>query len=115
MKRLAFALWAFATPAFANGYSDVHGIQVFSSAPCGDVIAAIEWFESASPETVILERGIQGLAKDIAVSGMMWGILLGYDAHAGGLHTEEQSTLERLRAACEQAPDQSARSILDGF
>lgn len=88
---------------------------MFTQEPCGEVIAAIDWADTASPEAIILERGMKGLTQDMAVSSMMWGMLLGYDLHSGGLHTPEQTTLERLRAACEAAPSNSAKTILDGF
>lgn len=115
MKRLAFALSLGAAPALAGGYSDVRGVQIFSTAPCGETIAAIDWADTALPESILIERGLSGLTQDIATSGMMWGILLGYDAKAGGLHTAEQTTLERLRDACAENPDQTARAILDGL
>jgi len=115
LRHAIVALALCASPASADGYSDLKGVQMFTDGPCGDFVAAIDWADTAAPEAIILERGLNGLSQDIALSGMMWGILLGYDARAGGLHTPEQTTLERLRVACAESPEKPAKAILDDF
>lgn len=115
MRQAVCALALCASPATADGYSDIQGVQMFTQEPCGDVIAAIDWADTASPEAIILKRGVNGLAQDIALSGMMWGMLLGYDTRAGGLHANGQTTLERLRAGCAANPENTAKAILDGL
>lgn len=115
MRHAIVALALCASPAVADGYSDHSAVQMFTISPCGDVVAAIDWTETAVPEAIIFERGLSGLTQDIALSGMAWGMLLGIDVERGGLHTPEQTTLERLREACAANPDQTAKAILDGF
>lgn len=115
MRHAIVALALCASPAVADGYSDLKGVQMFTDGPCGDVVAAIDWADTAAPEAIILERGLSGLSQDIALSGMAWGVLLGIDLERGGLHTPEQTTLERLREACAESPEKPAKAILDNF
>lgn len=115
MRQAVFALALCASPAVADGYSDHSAVQMFTDGLCRDVVAAIDWTETAVPEAIILERGLNGLTQDIALSGMAWGMLLGIDLERGGLHTPGQTTLERLREACAANPDQTAKAILDAL
>jgi hypothetical protein len=112
MKKTAIAAFLCASPAFAGGYSEHEAIVAFSQAPCSEFISAVEG--KALAASFLLDDAEQTM-KLIAQNGMMWGVLLGYDAHAGGFHTENSTTLERLKAACSVTPEKSARDILDSL
>jgi len=113
LRNTVFAFALCASPAAAGGYSDHAAIQVFANQPCSETVAAIDWLNEVDPEAYTLTYGLRGTVQAGAKSAMMWGILLGYDARAGGLHTQTQSTLERLKSECANAPEKSARDILD--
>ena len=98
--RILIALALSATPAIAD-YSGHKSMTPFTEGPCSEVLDAID-----TPETSI---------EAIARMGMAWGFILGYDAASDGLHGQEETTLIRLRKACDENPETPAATLLDGF
>ena len=118
--RLPFLLALLCGPASAAGYDDHRGVLLFTEAPCTAVLEAIDATPPDWPSDT--QQFFYGTApywdemgRIFAAQGMTWGFILGYDTAMGGLHADGETTLERLRLACEAAPDETAKSILDGF
>lgn len=114
MRHAVFALTLCASPALAEGYENHGGVQLFSE-PCANALEQIDWINTVDADGYVLTYGVHGMARAAAASAMAWGFVLGYDARAGGLHTSEQTTLERLREGCAANPDMSAKAILDAL
>lgn len=119
MKAL-IALALMAAPASALPAYDEHkGVVIFTQAPCTEVIAAID-ADAPDPEDLdMVLHGVGGYLKSLtevlAVKSMAWGFILGFDAASGGLHSETETTLERLRLVCARTPERPAAEILTGF
>lgn len=119
---LLAALIVMASPALAddNSYAGHKGVLLFTEAPCGAVIDAIDLPTPEYPsDTEVFFYGtkphFQRMGDRQAITGMAWGFILGYDTAKGGLHDDKKSTLERLREACEAEPQTPAVKLLDGL
>lgn len=120
--RTMIALALMAAPAMAEttAYSDHKGVLIFSDAPCTAVISAIDSEPPAFPNEAQhffygSRSWYQNYGEWGATQGMAWGFVLGFDTANGGLHTDTETTLQRLRAACEETPDRTALDILTSF
>ncbi|GGL80399.1 hypothetical protein GCM10011392_38750 [Wenxinia marina] len=82
-------------------YSNHRASLLYATRPCGEVIYIIDgsWTD----------------ATDIALQGMTWGYLIGYDRAIGGLHTNRSTTLERFRATCAANPRATGQQILQSL
>lgn len=107
--RLAALAALLAGPAFGQSYEDHERLVIFTQEPCGAVIAAVDG------DGFDLNAGMEEITEMVAAMGATWGIILGYDTAKGGLHSENQTTLERLRDECAANPEKTAQEILDGF
>lgn len=96
--RIFLALVLSASPAVAD-YSTHDGVTIFTEQPCTRIIEVLD-----STEIDVLP-----------IVGMTWGFILGYDSAAGGLQGNEETTLIRLRKACEESPETPAAEILESF
>lgn len=120
--RMIIALAMMATPSLAQdtAYDNHRGVLLFSDAPCTAVLSAIDSDPPPFPnEAQHFFYGSSAWYKNYgewgATQGMAWGFILGFDTANGGLHTETETTLQRLRAACEDTPDRPALEILTSF
>lgn len=110
--RFGLVLALIGSPALAD-YSDHSIVRLFTNEPCTRAVAEID--QSFSH---FHDRGLEGAADMVGAmtrQAMAWGFLLGFDAAEGGLHSEAETTLMRLRAACAENPDHTALSILQQF
>lgn len=69
-----------------------------SDEPCSKYIDIIEQ-PAVTPQT-------------LSEVGMAWGMLVGFDIAVGGLNTQDSTTFEKLKAACNNSPNRSALSLL---
>lgn len=123
MTRLAtliFLIAANAAHCADKSYASHKGVEIFSVAPCHVVIEAIDATELAPPtQAQVFFHGtgdwFRYAGKAAATQAMAWGFILGFDTAKGGLNTEDQTTLDRLRAACEESPARTALEILTGL
>ena len=99
-----------AAPAFAEGYAEHDAVRMFTESPCAEVM---ELLDGDEPDPIAV--GLEGMIAYFASYGMAWGFILGYDTARGGLHQGDETTLMRLREACEASPEQTAFEILEGF
>lgn len=100
---------ALALPAGAShaaGYADHPAVVAMTISPCKRVIDLID---SEGPEDITLDEAIDRHA----MTGMVWGFILGFDHASGGLHRGEDTALVRLRAACAAEPETPAAVLLD--
>lgn len=100
MRLLLAAIIAAPTMAAADGYSDHKAVAMYRDKPCTVVIGAID---------------ADATVATMAVHGMVWGFLLGYDTANGGLQGGDKTTLIRLRKACADSPETPALDLLKGF
>ena len=106
-----------AAPDGDTGSSKNKTVLLFTEAPCTAVLEGIEMEMPEYPsKTEIFFYGtdehFQRMGRTAAIVGTTWGFLLGYDAAIGGLSTNEQTTLERLKAECAKTPDIPAIKVL---
>lgn len=121
MLKYFFAIAAMLpSTALTESYEAHKGVLIFTEAPCGAVIEALD--AVVPPPPTDTERFFYGTTPWFeyvghihAMQGMAWGFMLGYDTARGGLNTDEQSTLERFRDACAKSPDMTGRAVLDAF
>ncbi len=94
--------------AWAQGYGESGVVTAFRDRPCGEVLELI-YLREVSGLSLGETMGVAG------TKNLYLGFVVGFDAAHGGLHTDAQSTLVRLREACAADPDATALSILEGF
>lgn len=112
MKKILAAIALLGSSASAESYENHEAIVAFSSQPCAEFVQIIDGQKLAGS---VLSDTPEETMRRITERGMMWGVLLGYDARAGGLHSSDQTTLERLRDACKADPNRPARLLLDAM
>lgn len=113
---LALTLTILPTVGLAD-YSGHTARQAFAAAPCGAFIAAIDLDEDALAAQIDLldADSWEPLISAMTLEALYFGQILGLDAARGGLHTDTQTTLQRLRAACEDSPETPAFDLLDAM
>ncbi len=94
--------------AWAQGYEDSGVVAAFRDRPCAEVLELI-YLQEAAGLTLGETMGLAG------TKNLYLGFVVALAAAHGGLHTESQTTLARLREACASEPEASALSILEGF
>ena len=118
--RAAALLLILASPAASDGYAAHNGVTLFTENLCSDVIALIDSDGPDAPDELgMVVDGLRSYVEDLsahmAQKGMAWGFILGYDTAKGGLHTTDQTTLERLRETCDATPERTAMDILQSL
>lgn len=118
---IACALLA-ATPVLAEdpSYASHKGVQLYTTAPC---TAVIEVIDSEGPEFPTeaehffygTENYSRSMGQWMSAQGMAWGFILGFDTANGGLHSDTETTLQRLRTACEEEPSKTAYDLLSNM
>ncbi len=103
MKKTAFTLMFLAgiSDAYADEYASHRGRIAFENKKCTEFVATMD-----APSD---SQGLEGAA----LSGLYFGILLGYDAAKGGLGKNGKTTLALLRQECANSPDLTARALID--
>lgn len=94
--------------AWAQGYGESGVVVAFRDRPCGAVLDVI-YLREATGLTFGETIGVAG------TKNLYLGFVVGFDAAHGGLHTDTETTLARLREACAANPEATALSILEGF
>jgi hypothetical protein len=94
--------------AWAQGYGESGVVAAFRDRPCGEVLEVI-YLQEATGLTFGETIGVAG------TKNLYLGFVVGFDAAHGGLHTEAQTTLARLREACAASPEATALSLLEAF
>lgn len=118
--RKIIAIAAALTPGIAlseqAGYSEHRLVERFNGDQCAVIISDIdgEIPTEIGPAETTDEFG-KRFADAVGRKGTAWGFILGYDTANGGLHAGNESTLQRLREACEKEPERTAISILEQF
>lgn len=100
-------------PAFAGSYDDNLAVSMMKSKPCGSVTKALDDAAIRVPSDVFEEQQWVEMAEGMAMQGMVWGMILGFDQAHGGLWDGEKSTLERFKAECSAHPTESGMAILN--
>ena len=118
MLRFVAAVMLTSTAATAQGigYAEHDGVRLFTEKKCGEAISAV--FSGEAPairDDQSLADYLNEIRSDLAIQGMAWGFILGFDTASGGLHEGDATTLERLRQSCAESPEKTAFEILDGF
>lgn len=101
-----------ASSVIAESYSNHEAVQLFRDNPCSDVVNYIEGGKTAE---AMLSGDTEQLMQAVAKQGMIWGFLLGYDTKAGGLNSEHETTLQRLKDECSIDSQATAVQILEGL
>ena len=108
MLRLACLYLLLPATAWAQGYADHPVVQAFRDQPCREVVEVIYTQEAVGhslAETI-------GLVSRV---NLYLGFLVGFDVAHGGLQGSTQTTLARLRDACEHQPQATALELLEQF
>lgn len=117
--RLAIVLLTLPELAAADGYGRHATVELFTKAPCLEVIALLDGDGPAFPDNPTPEEQTAYWREVGTWSGRIgpaWGFILGFDAAKGGLQGEDGSTtLERLREECSHRPDLPAIIHLEGM
>lgn len=88
-------------------------VAIFTDEPCTEFLHAIDRDPPKPPAENGLPSYVDALTAYVSQRSAALGFIFGYDAARGGLSRDGQSTLERLRDACDSNPGTSAKLLLD--
>ncbi|WP_300009739.1 hypothetical protein [uncultured Roseobacter sp.] len=122
-------IWKKAAPIVAcaictcAGAQDVEGIQnhpvqlLYLGEPCSTVIETITG-PTDIPERETIEETLEETRKamgQLAMTGMTWGALMGFEMANPGIRGTHETILMRLRDDCMTTPDATAFDLLTGY
>jgi hypothetical protein len=89
--------------AASDGYSQHPARVAFDKGPCSEIMGVID----APAKTKTMEG--------VALSGLYFGFLVGFDAAKGGMGTSAETTLQRFRESCGKTPNETGTNILNSL